>query len=235
MLIPKLPFVSNSRILAPFARLSHTLILPSNDVAARYCPSSERTIAHISPALLPSTQVSALYILQIGQLCRRKAAPTISVLSPHRPSSCAAHILISPPKPTLAATCSFLLMAVWWQPNLWALSSVWKRGKSGWLVEWTWMDEEPEEERIWDAVVLREKMSVGWAKVPRVQMLKRGRRLAVVLPWSMVCVVRYCFDWQIFNTLPETMEVVSVPSFTNNRNFCTLESGWTRQAINERE
>ncbi len=55
MLMPKLPLVSNSRILDPSARLSHTLILPSNDVAARYWPSSERAMAHISPALLPST------------------------------------------------------------------------------------------------------------------------------------------------------------------------------------
>ena len=73
MLIPKLPFVSNSRILAPFARLSHTLILPSNDVAARYCPSSERAIAHVSPTLLPSTSVSALYSFQMGQLWRRES------------------------------------------------------------------------------------------------------------------------------------------------------------------
>ena len=68
MLVPKIPFVSNSRILAPFARLSHTLILPSKDVAARYRPSSERAIDHISPALLPSAQISALYFLQLGQL-----------------------------------------------------------------------------------------------------------------------------------------------------------------------
>lgn len=54
MLKPKLPLVSNSRILAPSARLSHTLIRPSKDVAARYCPSSDRAIAHISPALFPS-------------------------------------------------------------------------------------------------------------------------------------------------------------------------------------
>lgn len=57
MLIPKLPFVSKSRILIPFARLSHTLILPSKDVPARYCPSSERAIDHTSPALLPSGQI----------------------------------------------------------------------------------------------------------------------------------------------------------------------------------
>ena len=68
MLIPKLPFVSNSRILAPFARLSHTLILPSKDVAARYCPFSERAIDHISPALLPSAQISAVWPFQLGQL-----------------------------------------------------------------------------------------------------------------------------------------------------------------------
>lgn len=73
MLIPKLLFVSNSRILAPFARLSHTLILPSKDVAARYCPSSERAIAQISPTLLPSTQTSALLSFQMGQLWRRES------------------------------------------------------------------------------------------------------------------------------------------------------------------
>lgn len=72
MLIPKLHFVSNSRILAPLARLSHTLILPSKDVAARYCPSSERATAHVSPTLLPSTQISAPYSFQIGQLWRRE-------------------------------------------------------------------------------------------------------------------------------------------------------------------
>lgn len=112
MLIPKLPFVSNSRILAPLARLSHTLILPLKDVAARYCPSSDRAIDHISPALLPSGQTSTLYSLQMEWLRKGKAAPTILVFSPHRPSSRTSQILTSPPKPTLAATCPFLLMAV---------------------------------------------------------------------------------------------------------------------------
>lgn len=52
--IPKFPLVSNSRIFAQFAKLSQTLTRPSTEVLARYWPSSDRAIAHISPALLPS-------------------------------------------------------------------------------------------------------------------------------------------------------------------------------------
>ena len=71
MLSPKLPLVSNWRILRPSARLSHILILPSKEVAARYCPSSERAIDHISPAILASAQISVLYPLPMRQLWSR--------------------------------------------------------------------------------------------------------------------------------------------------------------------
>lgn len=53
--MPKLPLVSYSRIFCRPARVSHTLMRPSYVVLARYCPSSESAIAHISPALLPSS------------------------------------------------------------------------------------------------------------------------------------------------------------------------------------
>lgn len=52
--MPKLPLVSNSLIFLQPPTLSQTLIRPSTDVAARYCPSAERAMAQISPALLPS-------------------------------------------------------------------------------------------------------------------------------------------------------------------------------------
>ena len=111
ILIPKLPFVSNSRILAPSARLSHTFILPSKDVAARYCPSSERTRAHISPALLPSAHLSAFQSLPSRVIHREEIAPTILPFSLQWPLPSTDQILISPPKPTLAAACPFLLVA----------------------------------------------------------------------------------------------------------------------------
>ena len=56
--IPKLPLVSNSRTLAPSARLSHALTRPSNEVAARYCPSPEMAMAQSSPALFWSVVMS---------------------------------------------------------------------------------------------------------------------------------------------------------------------------------
>jgi hypothetical protein len=54
--MPKLPFVSKSRIFAPSATVSQTLIRPSMVVLARYRPSAERAMAQTSPALLPSSE-----------------------------------------------------------------------------------------------------------------------------------------------------------------------------------
>ena len=37
----------------------------------------------------------------------------------------------------------------------------------------------------------------------------------VILPSSMVCVVRYCFDWSKSTTFFAAEEVTSIPSFIN--------------------
>lgn len=58
--MPKLPFVSYSRIFCRAATVSHTLMRPSYVLPARYCPSSDSAIAQISPALLPSAHHVAL-------------------------------------------------------------------------------------------------------------------------------------------------------------------------------
>jgi hypothetical protein len=46
---------------------------------------------------------------------------------------------------------------------LWAPLRVCERGMSGEVVEWIFMEDAPEAERIWVGVTAREKMSVMWA------------------------------------------------------------------------
>jgi hypothetical protein len=70
------------------------------------------------------------------------------------------HILTSPPKPALAAIRPLREVTMWWQPSLWAPLRVCERGMSGEVVEWIFIEEAPEAERIWVGVTAREKMSV---------------------------------------------------------------------------
>ena len=56
--VPKLPFVSNWWILGRSAAVrSQTLMRPSWVVLVRYCPSSERATAQISPAFVLSVDI----------------------------------------------------------------------------------------------------------------------------------------------------------------------------------
>jgi hypothetical protein len=142
MHMPKLPLVSNSRIFFLSFTKSQTFILPSYVVLARYCPSSLSAIAQTSPALFSST---------------------IAPSSSHCPDSATVHILTSPPNPALAAWRPLREVAMWWQPSLCAPLRAWARGVSEEVVEYTFMAEAPEAERIWVGVTAREKMSVGWA------------------------------------------------------------------------
>ena len=71
--------------------------------------------------------------------------------------------LTSPPKPAEAAILPLRDTATWWQPSLCAFDSDCANGNPSWALEWTWMVEEPEAERMALSVVAREKMSVIWA------------------------------------------------------------------------
>ncbi len=73
--------------------------------------------------------------------------------------------MISPPKPTLAATVPRPPRAVqmWWQPSLWAEGMVCWSGKVGSVVLWTRRAEEPLAERRAVGVGAREKISAGCA------------------------------------------------------------------------
>lgn len=104
--------------------------------------------------------------------------------------------LQSPPKPTEAAKRPLREVLIWWQPSLCAFVRTWEIGISGDVVEWTWMDEAPDADRICVGVTAREKMSVMCATMSyqRVCMIwwLRGRKGE--LPSSIVCAVRYCLD-----------------------------------------
>lgn len=148
--IPKLPElalpVSYSRITlgASLSRTSHTRILPSLVVVARYCPLSLSAIAHTDASLAASAGTSAC--------------------GTHSPDSgLALQTLISPPKPALAATLPSLEVQRWWQPRGWAPLMVWTREKVGEVVSWTLMLEEPLAEMMAFWVAEMAKMSVRWA------------------------------------------------------------------------
>lgn len=149
--MPKLPElalpVSYSRITlgASLSRTSHTRIFPSLVVVARYCPLSLSAIAHTDASLATSAGTS---------LC-----------GPHSPESgLALQILISPPKPALAATFPSLEVQRWWQPRGWAPLMVCARSKVDEVVSWTLMLEEPLAERTTFWVAAMAKMSVRWAR-----------------------------------------------------------------------
>lgn len=72
-------------------------------------------------------------------------------------------ILISPPKPALAATLPSVEVQRWWQPRGWAPLMVWASEKAGEAVSWTLMLEEPLAERTAFGVAAMAKMSVRWA------------------------------------------------------------------------
>jgi hypothetical protein len=113
MHIPKLPFVSYSRILALSAAVSHTFMRPSYVVLARYCPSSDRAMAHSSPALFPSNGPPRCQLVKNPHAAAPfphrynqkdiRIAPTIRPSSFQPASSLKLQIFASPPNPTLAA------------------------------------------------------------------------------------------------------------------------------------
>jgi hypothetical protein len=90
--MPKLPFVSYSRIFFRPSFKSHTLILPSYVVLAKNCPSSLSAMAQISPALLPSTILPS---------------------SVHSELSDILHTFTSPPNPAVAAMRPFREVTIW--------------------------------------------------------------------------------------------------------------------------
>jgi hypothetical protein len=93
-------------------------------------------MAQISPALLPSTILPSSSHSEVsGEM---------------------AQIFASPPKPTLAALRPLREVTMWWHPSLCADVSVWTSGKSGEVVEWIFMDDAPDAERICVGVTARE-------------------------------------------------------------------------------
>jgi len=69
--------------------------------------------------------------------------------------------LTSPPKPALTAVLPSAEVVMWWVPSLCAPDRVCVSGKSGWMVLWTRIFEEPLAERRWVGVAAMLKMSVG--------------------------------------------------------------------------
>ena len=124
--IPKLPFVSYSRILGmPGSFKLQTCTLPLILLLAKYDPSALSAIAQASPALSPSVEsqngdpttarvkvspdgdVSSLSVHSPGNL------PLISPSAAHWPSSPSLHIFTLPSKPALAARRASFAVARW--------------------------------------------------------------------------------------------------------------------------
>ena len=72
------------------------------------------------------------------------------------------------------------------------------RGKSGSVVEWTWMEEAPDADRICLSVTANEKISMGCAGssiLASYHITAMAEKPGSVLPLSAEPHERYCFDW----------------------------------------